>query len=126
MSNAAALKDFFATWEVGGAALHGAVRRLFMPETVYENVGMSRTVGPDEAIALMDEFERRGGYAGIVVETLHQAEAGDVILNERVDQLIAADGREIMSFRLVGVFEFKDGKLVAWRDYAEPQSFPQA
>ncbi|WP_304438698.1 limonene-1,2-epoxide hydrolase family protein, partial [Caulobacter sp. CCH5-E12] len=46
---------------------------------------------------------------------------GNVVLTERVDRLLAADGREIGAFSIAGVFELDDdGRLVRWRDYTDP------
>ena len=42
------------------------------------------------------------------------AASGDVVLTERVDKFI---GAKSISLQVMGVFEIKDGKIAAWRDY---------
>jgi limonene-1,2-epoxide hydrolase len=48
-------------------------------------------------------------------EVLHQVAAGNVVMNERVDRFKVGD-KEI-TIKVVGVFELRDGKIAAWRDY---------
>lgn len=113
------VERFCATWDQGMDRVHAAVRRYFTPETVWDNVGWSVTTGADEAIALWDTFALRG-FPFIRVEMIHIAAAGHVVLTERVDHLLDADRRLVLSARLMGVFEIAGGKIAAWRDYTDP------
>lgn len=113
--------EFLETWNASSEELEAAVRTLFTPDTEWEILGISRTVGADAALAMGAELERRIGYSRIEVETLHIAANGDVVLTERIDRLLDADGGLIGSFAIMGVFELNDvGKLVRWRDYTDP------
>ena len=115
------VREFLDAWSAGPEPLERAIRDLFRPDTEWLNMGLSRTVGADEALALGAKFEASMGYAKIIVETLHIAAVGNVVLTERLDRLVAADGREIAAFSIAGVFELDDdGKLVRWRDYTDP------
>ena len=115
------IREFLDIWSAGPEPLERAIRDLFRPDTEWLNMGLSRTVGADEALALGAKFEASMGYAKIIVETLHIAAVGNVVLTERLDRLVAADGREIAAFSIAGVFELDDdGKLVRWRDYTDP------
>ncbi|MBV1918313.1 MAG: hypothetical protein KUG65_09680 [Sphingomonadaceae bacterium] len=42
---------------------------------------------------------------------------GGTVLTERIDHMRDADGRTLMSIRVMGTFDVKDGKIAAWRDY---------
>ena len=110
------VKTFLAMWETPGG-FDKAFRTYFTADTVYENVGMSSTTGPDEAMAVMDGFSTGFGMATMWVENLHVSESGGAVLTERIDHARDAQGKTIMSIRVMGVFEVKDGKIVAWRDY---------
>ena len=119
---------FLARWAEPGE-LDQAFREAFTPETVWENIGMARTVGVDEALALNHSFEERFGLASIRVENLAVAEVRvakedgkrvDKVLTERIDHLLDREGRTIMAARCMGVFEVADGKILAWRDFFEP------
>ena len=53
----------------------------------------------------------------VTFEVLHSAENADgTVLNERVDTFHQPGGKTLR-FEVMGVFEFKDGKISAWRDY---------
>jgi limonene-1,2-epoxide hydrolase len=110
------VKTFLAMWETPGG-IEIALRDYFTSATVYENVGMSITTGADEASAVFAGFSSSLGMATMWVENLHVAASGDVVLTERIDHVRDASGKTLMSIRVMGAFEVKDGKIVAWRDY---------
>nr|WP_303695047.1 limonene-1,2-epoxide hydrolase family protein [Brevundimonas subvibrioides] len=115
--------EFLDIWSAGPEPLEKAIRDLFRPDTEWVNMGLSKTVGADEALAMGAKFEAAMGYAKILVETLHIAAHGNVVLTERLDRLVAADGREIGAFAIAGIFELDDdGKLIRWRDYTDPSA----
>jgi limonene-1,2-epoxide hydrolase len=97
-------QDMFATFD-----------RFMTDESIWENVGLARTVGIDQAKAFVDSFP--GGIDHIDVETLHIAAAGNVVLTERIDYLYNAAGGLVATLRVAGAFEISDGRIVQWRDY---------
>jgi len=99
------------------ASMVEAYRQYFTPTTVWDNVGMAKTTGPDEAIALMDAFEADMGMATFHVEMLSIASEGNKVLTERIDILRKADGSDAMTLHVMGIFEVENGKITAWRDY---------
>jgi len=117
--------EFLARWERPGE-LNQAFRDTFTEDTVWENVGMARTTGIAEAIALNRSFEENLGMATIRVENLAVAETGNKVLTERIDHLIDGDGKVIMSAPCMGTFEIENGKIVAWRDYFDSAAAAQA
>jgi len=117
------IRAFLDVWSEGPEPLEKAIRDLFRPDTEWVNMGLSKTVGADEALAMGAKFEATMGYSKILVETLHIAANGNVVLTERMDRLVAADGREIGAFAIAGIFELDDdGRLVRWRDYTDPSA----
>lgn len=46
--------------------------------------------------------------------------APGLVMIERVDRVFAEDGREIFGAPVVGVLEWRDGKITQWRDYFDP------
>ena len=53
------------------------------------------------------------------------AASGDVVCTERVDHILRATDPRAGSFPVVGVTEFRDGKISSWREYfdsAEPRA----
>ena len=94
-----------------------AFRDYFTPATVWENVGMATTTGPEEAIGLMANFEAQLGIVTMTVDNLAIAAQGNKVLTERIDHLLRPDGSEAMAARVMGIFEVENGKISAWRDY---------
>ena len=116
--------SFLAMWEKPDGFAE-AVRAYFTPDTVWENVGMSKTTGPEKALGVFAGFGTDGGPVTVRVDTLAIAAAGDKVLTERIDRVLDAQGRSAMDIPLMGVFEVKDGKIVAWRDYFDTAGFQQ-
>jgi limonene-1,2-epoxide hydrolase len=108
--------QFLARWDQPGG-LDQAIRDMFLPTTIWENVGLATTTGPDEAIALNHGFETQFGVASIRVETLAIAAVGNKVLTERIDNMLDAAGNVLLPAAVAGIFEIAEGKITAWRDY---------
>lgn len=114
--------EFLASWGTPGGFAE-AVHKHFTPDTVWENVGMSVTTGPEEAAAL---FANLGGGQGEVlmrVDNLAVAPLGNKVLTERLDHVLGPDGEPAMTIRVMGTFEVADGRITAWRDYFDTAGF---
>lgn len=107
---------FLARW-ADPADFEQSFRDTFTPATVWENVGMAKTTGLDEALALNKSFESSLGAVSIKVENLAVAETGNKVLTERIDTMLDRDGKAVLAANVMGIFEIEDGKIVAWRDY---------
>lgn len=94
-----------------------AVRKWFTSETVWVNEGLSRTTGIGEAIATIDGLEKSMGIATVHIDMLAIAADGDRVLTERLDRFERADGSEIGRVTVMGIYEVKEERIVAWRDY---------
>jgi hypothetical protein len=46
-----------------------------------------------------------------------------IVWTERVDHLRRADGRLIVSAPVAGIVEWRDGRIVAWREYFDSATF---
>jgi limonene-1,2-epoxide hydrolase len=108
---------FFARFSEGKEGLYDSIRRWFTPETVWDNVGLAVTTGPQQAIELAKQFEQQMGVSSVVIEVRAIAATGNQVLTERIDHLMAADGTERWGAGVMGTFEIENGKIVAWRDY---------
>ena len=117
MSALAEVLAFFDEWRPSLADMLASMERRFTDSTVWENVGVSRTVGFAEAKDVMDAFaEMKPIERGEVIVHL-SAQVGNVVFTERTDNFYDKDGNQIISIRLMGVFEMDGPKIVAWRDY---------
>ena len=102
-----------------GAADLDTIMAHLTDDCVYENVGMGAMSGTDEIRAGIEGFLAMGSFH---FETLRQVVDGDLVMNERIDTITLGDGGEI-ALRLMGVFELRDGRVAAWRDYFDSAPF---
>ena len=95
-----------------------AIEALFTDDVVYHNIPMAPLNGKTEAMQVI-----RATQAQIVDwEVLNIAEDGNVVLTERVDNFVMADGKAV-SLPVMGTMELSDGKIRAWRDYFDLATF---
>jgi len=69
------------------------------------------------------ETLRRGseGMKALPWEIRHIVADGDIVMVERVDNFLVGDTR--ISVPCMGIFELRDGKIAAWRDYWDLHQF---
>jgi limonene-1,2-epoxide hydrolase len=116
--------QFLATASEGRDGFTKAVRGWFTPQTVWENVGLSTTVGPDEALGLMQNMGGAMGVDSLRIENRAVAAQGRKVLTERVDYMLGASGETKMEVPCMGVFEVDaDGKITRWTDYFDSAAF---
>lgn len=113
---------FLSRWDTPGG-LAQAIRDFFTPDAVWENVGMSKTAGPEEAIGVLAGFGEDPENLIMRVDTLAIAVVGQKVLTERIDHIVRPDGQSIMAIPLMGIFEIKGDKIGAWRDYFDTAGF---
>jgi len=103
------IKRFCATWQNFDIP---AILDFFTDDAVYHNMPIQPVQGKDAIKGMIEQFS--APFEGGDWEIRNIAAAGDVVLTERVDKFI---GAKSMSLQVMGVFEIKDGKIAAWRDY---------
>lgn len=114
--------DFFACWTTADAMIE-ATRERFTPATVWENVGVSRTVGIDEALDFTRQFFGQLDVARGEVVLHHIAQTSDdAVLTERTDIFYNGQGSVVASIRLMGVLEMDGPRIVSWRDYFDTRA----
>ncbi len=89
------------------------ISALVADDIVYENVSLPKAVGRRAFERQMRGFARL--FDHFEVELVHLAEAGDVVLTERVDVL--GRGRYRARFWVCGTLQVRDGRIILWRDY---------
>lgn len=90
-----------------------AFRPFLTDDVVYHNIPMDPAVGIEAAISFIEGFF--GMCESMVIETLHLAVVGNVVLTERIDTFKVGDISAPLP--VMGTFEIRDGKISAWRDY---------
>ena len=120
-----AVKDFFAAMdttdlETAAKALEASVTDDF----VWENTGLPTVNGPQGGADFLRYFGTQMPLAGIKVDWIAVAAAGNTVVTERIDHLCDASGAPIVSLPVAGTLEVTDdGKIRAWRDYFDPRPF---
>ena len=94
-------------------------REVMTDDCDYRNVPIEGDchIGPDAAHALLSTMGRNWAIDLKVVNLV-----GDdrVVMTERTEHFARKDGsREPFVLPVMGVFELRDGKVTAWRDYFE-------
>ena len=90
----------------------GKILEFFTDDAVYHNMPIQAVQGKDAIKGMIEQF--MAAFDGAKWEILNISAAGDVVLTERVDHFT---GTKSMSLQVMGVFEIRDGKIAAWRDY---------
>lgn len=108
---------FFDEWKPTLGDMLASMEQRFTDTTVWENHGVSRTVGFAEASAFMAGFAQIKPIESAEVIVHHAAAVGNVVLTERTDNFFDKDGNLIVSIVLMGRFEMDGPKIVSWRDY---------
>lgn len=117
-NNADITNDFINAWSAMDV---DAIMAFFADDAEYTNIPMGPPNKGTEAIRNFIE-----GFLASVSElefiVHHQIESADgMVMNERTDR-INLNGK-LVELPVMGVFEFTDGKISAWRDYFDMGPF---
>ena len=116
MINEEVIRVVLGSWAHGADAAKAATRAFFADGCMWEQSGFPTTIGPEEAAALFDSMGQMG-FSSVDVDFRNVVAVGDVVCTERVDWLVRPDGSRVGPLPIVGVTEFRDGKITAWREY---------
>ena len=115
-TNEEVIRAVLQSWGEGADAAKAATRKYFAADCVWEQTGFPTTTGPDEAAELFNSMGAMG-FRSVDVDFRNVVCAGDVVCTERVDWLVRPDGSRVGPLPIVGVTEFRDGKITSWREY---------
>jgi len=117
MSNRQKVRDFIAAWEARDLE---RIIAMMTADALYHNIPMQPARGRAEIRAMLAGF--LANATAVRWEIHHIAENEDgVVLTERTDNFEM--GPKTLSLRVMGTFEFRDGKIAAWRDYFDLGQF---
>ncbi|MBI1237873.1 MAG: limonene-1,2-epoxide hydrolase [Alphaproteobacteria bacterium] len=119
VSNEQIVRDFVATWPRLDA---DAIVAFFAEDGIYHNI----PIEPVQGHAQLKEFIT--GFLASWTKThwdiLSMTSAGDTVVVERIDHIFMGD--KSVDLPCCGVFEMKDGKIKAWRDYFDMGTYMKA
>jgi limonene-1,2-epoxide hydrolase len=118
MSNSDITTDFVNAWIAKDL---DAIMEFFTDDAQYTNIPMGPpNVGKADIRAFIDGFIGTASEISFIVH--NQIEGPDgIVMNERTDRF-DFDGKTV-DLPVMGVFEFRDGKICAWRDYFDMGPF---
>lgn len=117
-SNTDITNAFIDAWQAKDV---DAILEFFTEDAVYLNIPMEpANHGKTEIRAFIDGFIGMASQIEFIVH--NQIESADgLVMNERTDRFLIND--KWVELRVMGVFEFTDGKISAWRDYFDMAAF---
>jgi limonene-1,2-epoxide hydrolase len=121
-ANEEVIRAVIEAWGEGIALSQEAIRQHFAHDCRWEQMGLPTTTGPEEAAELMGLLEQMG-FASVAVEYRNVASIGQVVFTERLDWMVRSDGSRVGPFPVVGVTEFRGGRISAWREYYDSRNF---
>ncbi len=98
------------------------VMAYFTDDAIYHNIPLAPLSGRDAVRKTIEGFVK--GWQKAEFELLNIAAAGDVVFTERIDHIDA--GGKHVDLPVAGVFELRDGKIAAWRDYFDLPTYTKA
>ncbi len=110
------VRDFCKAWERKDM---DELVGFMTDDAVYHNIPLQPAVGHEAIKGVMQMFVPMSKE--IEFKILNLAANGDTVITERVDSFVMDGGT--ISIPVAGVFEVKDGKIAAWRDYFDMQQF---
>ena len=115
-ANEAVVEAFCAAWSKRDV---DDIMSYFADDAVYHNIPIEPAVGRDAIRAVIEMFVPP---ADAIEFTTHlMMSDGDMVFTERTDRFVT--GGKTVDLPVAGVFEIRDGKIVAWRDYFDLQMF---
>jgi limonene-1,2-epoxide hydrolase len=106
----ALVREFCAAWSRRDI---DALLGYFTDDAVYHNMPMAPVSGKNSIREVLNMFVP--GADAIEFEMLRVAARGSVVFAERVDRF-RMGGKQV-EVPVVGVFEIRNGRIAAWRDY---------
>jgi limonene-1,2-epoxide hydrolase len=103
--------EFCALWSQPDPA---KILSYFTEDAVYHNIPMPPAEGRQAIEVLLGTM--LDGFDGIDFTIHRQFSQGDVVMNERTDVMRLTKGTRL-ELPVMGVFEVRDGRIAAWRDY---------
>ena len=108
-TNDALIRRFIAAWEGRDTDF---IIDCFADDGVYHSIPLEPIVGKAAIRDFVAEFD---SIPGGRLEIRHQVASSDVVMNERTDYIVM-NGKPV-ELPIMGVFEMKDGRITAWREY---------
>jgi limonene-1,2-epoxide hydrolase len=111
------VRSFIGAWKRNDL---DEIMSFFAEDCVYHNIPLEPVRGLEATRVVLKSFSSMASRVEWVLHQIAENEAG-VVLTERTDRF-EIGGRWI-ELPVMGSFELRDGKIVAWRDYFDLAQF---
>lgn len=115
-NNEQIVRDFCAAW---GRRDIDELLTFFTEDAVYHNMPMDAVQGTEQIRNVLQMFVPMAREIEFIVHKI--TSDGDVVFTERTDRFVMGD--KSLELPVAGVFEIDDGKIAAWRDYFDMNTF---
>ena len=119
------VREFMAGFGQSLASDIDTLRRHLTPD-VYFHTGTTELTSMDAAIEYLKGADALYGITTFRCRIRHLAADGNLVFNERWDDLIDADGNVVAVLPIASVIEVEGSKITAWRDYFNPDELRKA
>jgi limonene-1,2-epoxide hydrolase len=106
------VREFCDAWSKLDADM---LTEYFTDDGVYHNMPMAPLEGKDAIRGFLAGF--LAGVTTAEFRMLNVVASDDVVMTERIDSFTIGATAKKGDFPVCGVFEIRDGKIAAWRDY---------
>ena len=110
MTNDEIIRSFVSAWS---RLDPNELSEYFSEDGSYHNMPMGPIVGKENIRAFIENFS--SSWTETNWEILNMVEEGNIVFCERIDKTKSTQGN--VDLPCFGVFEMKNGKIHAWRDY---------
>ena len=110
------VRDFCAAWTRKNI---DELLSYFAPDAVYHNMPLEPLKGIAAIRSTIEMFATPAER--IEFEMLAMASSGDLVFTERIDRFTMMG--KTVALPVAGVFEVRHGKIAAWRDYFDMQTW---
>ena len=118
-ANEQVVRDFLAAWSRLDVE---ELVAYFTPDGTYHNMPLAPVSGHEALRPFIAGFA--GGWQSAEWELVNLVASGDLVVAERVDRAVA--GGKPITLPCCGVFEMRDGRIAAWRDYFDMGTYTSA
>jgi len=113
-------REMIALWESGVEGIIDAFQRYCAPDVKWINTGLPSVEGLDQCVELLRAQAAAWKFSSTRVDVREMLAAPGLVMVERTDRVFDEQGAEIFAAPVVGVLEWRDGKITQWRDYFDP------
>ena len=115
------VRRFCAAWSDNAGAAELAA--FFSDNAVYHNIPLAPVTGRQAIENNFATFIRPGapGIESLALHLVNIVAEGPIVMTERVDVFKVPS--KSFELQVMGIFEIRDGKIDAWRDYFDSNQF---